>query len=121
MPDQKEQNEETLVQLQQDYNKLLQKYAQAENTIDSLRIGATIPINVELTATGGNSNLAAGTGNGSASANLQTGGSLAGSSHKIGKLVFFTYFTIQPAWICRWIQLNLLFEPTTSMLLKLLF
>ncbi len=49
---QRKQHEETLKQLQQDYNKLLQKYAQAENTIDSLRIGAKIPINVELTSSG---------------------------------------------------------------------
>ena len=42
----------TVTQLQQEYNTLLQKYAQAENTIDTLRIGAKIPIHVELTATG---------------------------------------------------------------------
>ena len=42
----------TVRQLQHEYNSLLQKYAQAENTIDTLRIGANIPIHVELTATG---------------------------------------------------------------------
>ena len=45
-------NEETLTQLQQDYTKLLKKYAEAENTIDSLRIGAKIPISIEVAGNG---------------------------------------------------------------------
>ena len=45
-------NEETLTQLQQDYTKLLKKYAEAENTIDSLRIGAKIPIALEVSGNG---------------------------------------------------------------------
>ena len=55
--DQEKRNEETLAQLQEDYTKLLKKYAEAENTIDSLRIGARIPITLEVT---GNGNLPAG-------------------------------------------------------------
>ena len=45
-------NEETLSQLQQDYTKLLKKYAEAENIIDSLRIGAKIPISIEVSGNG---------------------------------------------------------------------
>ena len=51
-PAEQNQNEETLAQLQQEYNTLLQKYAEAENTIDSLRIGAKIPLNVDVSTTG---------------------------------------------------------------------
>ncbi len=50
-------NRETLVQLQEDYTNLLKKYAEAENTIDSLRIGARIPITLEVS--GGDAGAAA--------------------------------------------------------------
>ncbi len=53
--DQRKLNEETLTQLQQDYNNLLKKYAEAENTIDSLRIGAKIPIQIEVSGNGAGS------------------------------------------------------------------
>ena len=36
------ENEETLTQLQKEYNALLRKYAEAENTIDELRLGAKV-------------------------------------------------------------------------------
>ena len=69
-----ESADETVTQLQHEYNTLLQKYAQAENTIDTLRIGAKIPIHVELTATGS----AAGTGSIVGSSAVGSGTSLCG-------------------------------------------
>ena len=38
------ENEETLTQLQKEYNSLLRKYAEAENTIDELRLGAKVSL-----------------------------------------------------------------------------
>ena len=38
----RKQNEETLQQLQQEYSTLLKKYAEAENVIDDLRLGAKV-------------------------------------------------------------------------------
>ena len=38
----RKQNEETMNQLQQEYQNLLKKYAEAENVIDDLRLGAKV-------------------------------------------------------------------------------
>ena len=38
----RKQNEETLDQLQKEYQNLLKKYAEAENVIDDLRLGAKV-------------------------------------------------------------------------------
>ena len=82
-------NEETLTQLQQDYTKLLKKYAEAENTIDSLRIGAKIPISIEVA---GNGALGAGQPSPGGTSvrrgsNVSTGGGLVSASQ--GKQIEF--------------------------------
>ena len=44
---QRQMHEETLNQLQVEYNSLLRKYAEAENTIDELRLGAKVTLYTE--------------------------------------------------------------------------